>query len=218
MLPPEIEVLAVAQRSEAWIAARLGRLTASRAGDMLARVKSGEAASRRTLRLQLVLERLTGRSQERAVLTPAMQEGIDREADARGAYEAETGALVETVGFLAHRTLMVGASLDGHLGDFEHLLSIKCRQPAAHYEFLRTGAIPADALAQMRHEAWLTGAARHEYVSWQPDFPPPLRLRRRVLRREELDIEAYAAEALAFLREVDREEAAVRELAEAGVL
>ena len=35
------------QRSELWFTARLGRLTGSRAADMLATIKSGEAAARR---------------------------------------------------------------------------------------------------------------------------------------------------------------------------
>ena len=48
-----------AQRSEAWHLARLGRLTGSRAADMLARIKTGEAAARRDLRTQLVCERVT---------------------------------------------------------------------------------------------------------------------------------------------------------------
>src|SRR6266853_2849772 len=62
---PRMIVHDVAQRSEAWAQLRLGRLSASRAGDMLATLKSGgEAASRRDLRVQLVLERLTNQSQE----------------------------------------------------------------------------------------------------------------------------------------------------------
>ena len=48
------------QRSPEWFAARAGRLTGSMAGDMLATIKSGEAAARRDYRLQLALERLTG--------------------------------------------------------------------------------------------------------------------------------------------------------------
>ena len=48
------------QRTPAWFAARAGRLTASRAKDMLAAIKTGEAAARRDLRIQLVVERLTG--------------------------------------------------------------------------------------------------------------------------------------------------------------
>lgn len=193
------------QRSAEWFAWRLGRLTGSCAGDMLAKIKTGEAASRRNLRLRLVLERLTLKSQESDYISPAMQAGIEREPDAIAAYEALTGHLVRTTGFLAHDTHMAGCSLDGHLGDFEKLVSVKCRQPAAHYDFLRTGKISADALAQIRHELWITGAAEHDYFSWNPDFPETLQIRLQTVTRAEADIPAYEADALTFLGEVQRE-------------
>lgn len=197
------------QRSADWYAARLGRLTGSCAGDMLATIKSGEAAARRNLRLRLVLERLTGRSQESDYVSPAMQAGIEREADALAAYEALTGELVRSTGFLAHTDHMAGCSLDGHLGDFAKLVSVKCRQPAAHFEHLRAGKIPADAFAQIRHELWITGAAEHDYFSWNPDFPPDLQARVVTVTRSQAEIPEYEAKALAFLEEVNREVEAV---------
>jgi hypothetical protein len=109
---------------------------------------------------------------------------------------------------------MAGCSLDGHLGDYEMLLSIKCRQPAAHLEHLRTGRIPADAFAQIRHELWLTGAASHDYFSWNPDFPPALQSRLVTVTRAQADIPDYEAKALAFLHEVDRECEAVLTMAD----
>jgi hypothetical protein len=90
-----MKILTTDQRSPAWIAARLGRLTGSRAADMMTTVKSGEAAGRRNLRVQLVLERLTGVSQESGYVSRDMQYGLDREADAFGAYEAATGQLAQ---------------------------------------------------------------------------------------------------------------------------
>lgn len=204
------------QRSDAWYAARLGRLTGSVAGAMLAKIAKGEAAGRRNLRLRLVLERLTGKSQESDYVSPAMQAGIDREADAIAAYEALTGNLVRRSGFLAHGSLMAGCSLDGHLGDFQALLSVKCRQPAAHLEFLRTGTIPADALAQMRHELWITGATSHEYFSWNPDFPETLQARVVPLTSKHASLPEYEESAVAFLAEVDREMETVRTLSDVG--
>jgi predicted phage-related endonuclease len=207
------------QRTPEWFAARAGRLTGSVAGEMLARIQKGEAASRRNLRLRLVLEQLTGRPQESDYVSPAMQAGIDREAAAFAAFEALTGEVAHRSGFLSHDSFMAGCSLDGHLGDFAELLSIKCRQPAAHYEFIRTQKVPADALAQMRHELWVTGAERHHYFSYNPDFPEKLQCGLVVFRRQDLDIDAYDQEARAFLAEVDVEVAAMRTLATlAGVL
>ncbi len=193
------------QRSPAWFAARLGRLTGSVASDMLAQIKSGEAAARRNLRLRLVLERVTGKGQENDFISPAMQTGIDREPLAFAAYEALTGDMAIKTGFLAHTSLMAGCSLDGHLGDFTKLVSIKCRQPAAHYEFLKTGKIPGDSLSQIRHELWITGAAEHDYFSWNPDFPEALQSRVVTVRYLEADVPAYEDAAGKFLAEVDAE-------------
>lgn len=200
------------QRSPVWFQARCGRLTGSVAGDMLAKIKSGESAARRNLRMKLTLERLTGKPQESDFISPAMQAGIDREPLAFAAYEALTGDIALRSGFLAHTQFKAGCSLDGHLSDFAKLVSIKCRQPAAHYDFLRTGTIPAAAMAQIRHELWITGALEHDYLSWNPDFPDALQARIATVRREDADIPGYEAEATVFLAEVDREVAAVQTL------
>ena len=207
------EVIEAEQRSLAWFAARAGRLTGSVAGQMLAKIAKGEAAGRRNLRLRLVLERLTNKPQEPDFVSPAMQAGIDREADAFAAYEALTGETVRRSGFLSHTEHMAGCSLDGHIGDFVKLLSIKCRQPAAHLDFLRSGTVPSDALAQMRHELWMTGAEEHDYFSWNPDFPEALQSRLITVTWEEADVISYEHEALAFLAEVARECEAVATMA-----
>jgi hypothetical protein len=198
------------QRSEAWFLARAGRLTGSVAGDMLAVIAKGEAAARRNLRLRLVLERLTGRPHESDFVSPAMLAGIEREASAFAAYESLTGEMVLRSGFLAHVTHEAGCSLDGHIGDFTKLLSIKCRQPAAHLDFLRSGKVAADAMAQIRHELWITGALEHDYFSWNPDFPVELQSRIVTVTRAVANIPDYEAKALAFLAEVDTELAALR--------
>lgn len=200
----------VPQRSPEWFAARLGRVTGSTASDMLARTAKGWAADRDNLLWRLVLERMTGRPQERKFTTPAMQDGIDREPMAVAAYEALTGHLVRSCGFLRHDALMAGASLDGYLGDFAVLISIKCRQPKAHAEHVLSGKVPADAIAQMRHELWLTGASDHHYVSFNPDFPDSQQLRVKVFTRAELDVDGYERELLAFLADVSAAEAKLR--------
>lgn len=210
-MPRNFEIVEAEQRSEAWHQARLGRLTGSVAKDMLAKLKDGKpAAGRANLTIRLVLERLTGKPQESGFVSEAMQTGIDREADAFAAYQALTGEIVTRSGFLKHTTLMAGASLDGHIGDFERLMSIKCRQPKAHWEFLRTGKVPGDALTQCRHELWLTGSAEHDYFSWNPDFPKEMQSRVVTLYAKDLAIADYDGEVLKFLNEVANEVSAVR--------
>ena len=205
-------VIHAPQRSPEWFAARLGRLTGSSAVDISETRKAG----RRNLLLRLVLERLTGKSHERDFVSAAMEEGIEREADAFRAYEALTGEMVQRVGFVRHDELMVGCSPDGVIGNFGAVLSIKCRQPAAHYDFLRTGTIPADAMAQMRHEMWVTGALTAEYFSWNPDFDPKLQSRVVTVPRD--GVGDHEAAALKFLRDVDVELDAMRTMADTAAV
>lgn len=202
-------VIEAEQRSEQWFAARVGRVTGSNAGKLLAKIRSGEAADRRNYRVQIVLERLTGKPQESGYQNFAMAQGLEREPLAIAAYEAQTGTLLEQTGFLSHNDLMIGCSLDGHLGDFEALVSIKCRQPAAHYEFLRYGTIPVAATAQMAHELFITGAREHTYVSWNPDFPDGKQLKIVRFTRDLLNVPDYEGELMKFLGEIDAEMRAV---------
>jgi len=193
------------QRSDLWHAARLGRLTGSRASDMLATVKSGEAAGRRNLRTQLVLERITHRVQENNFQSPAMQQGIDREVDAYGMYETRTEQVLTTTGFLRHNTLQIGCSLDGHVGDFEGLIEIKCPLPATHLTTLRTGVVDSRYIAQITHALWITGAQWCDFVSYNPDFPTALQMKIVRVHPNAMLLSQYTAYAMQFLREVDAE-------------
>lgn len=200
------------QRSEQWYAVRLGRVTGSCANDMLATIKSGEAAARRNLRVRLVLERITGKSQENDYVSVDMQNGIDREDDARAFYEAESSNLVQRVGFLQHPTLMTGCSPDGVIGDYVGLLSLKCPKPATHLDFLETGIIPTEYLRQCCHEMWLSGVQWTDFVSYQPQFPDELRAKVVRIEAKPIDFVAYEGLLTAFLSEVDQKEASVRKL------
>ncbi len=48
------------QRTEEWYKARLGKVTASKVADVLAKTKTGVSASRANYLSDLVVERLTG--------------------------------------------------------------------------------------------------------------------------------------------------------------
>lgn len=200
----------VAQRSPEWFALRAGRLTGSCAKDMLAKIKSGEAAARRDLKYKLIAERLSGQSQEDGYVNAAMQWGIDQEAAAIAAYEAETGVLVESIGFCAHDTLMAGTSPDGFVGA-DGIVSVKCPKTATQIRYVREGVEPAEHWAQNTHELWLTGRAWIDFVSFDPRLPAgPLRLAIVRVTRNKAELDAYAREVALFLEEVDREVAALR--------
>lgn len=203
------------QRSPEWFAARLGRLTGSRAGDMLAQIKSGEAAARRDYRLQLACERLTGQSQENGYVNAEMQRGIDLEPRAFAAYEALTGNLAQRVGFMA-ADIMAGCSPDGIVGA-EGLLELKCPKSATHLRYLRAGTMPSEHVAQVTHNLWIAGMYRPEikwcdFLSFDDRFPGPLQTFLVRVNRDEDVIATYEQRALAFLAEVEAEVEAVTAL------
>lgn len=205
-------ILACDQRSPEWHTARLGKLTGSRAADAFAVLKSGgEAAARRNLRLQLVLERLTGQSQESGYVSADMERGILLESDACAAYEADTGIVVTPVGFVVHDELAAGCSPDGLTG--EGLIEIKCPKAATHLEYVR-GGVPAEYRTQITHGLWLTGAAWADFVSYHPQFPPALQLKITRLYARDLDLAAYELAVRLFLGEVERELAQVQALSD----
>ena len=211
-LAQQFTVIDAEQRSDRWFAARLGRLTGSRAADMLATIKSGEAAARRDLRIQLVCERLTQTLQEDAFVNAAMQRGIDCEPLAFSAYESLTGNVAHRTGFLAHDTLAIGCSLDGHVGDFAGILEVKCPKSATHLGYLRGGKVPAAYIPQITHNLWVTGAAWADFLSFDDRFPVELQTFLVRHERNEQEIASYALAATLFLSEVAAEVDAVKGL------
>lgn len=199
------------QRSEDWFKARAGLLTGSRACDVLATIKSGEAAARRDYRMQLVCERLTGLPQEDGFVNAAMQRGIDLEPQAFAAYEALTGSVAVRTGFLRHTEHLAGCSLDGHVDDFKGIVEIKCPKSATHLKYWRgKGDAPAEYLPQITHNLWITGAEWCDFLSFDDRFPEDYRTFLVRVNRSDVDIAAYEAAALKFLAEVETEVSAIK--------
>lgn len=188
------------QRSEEWFQARLGKVTASRVADVLAKIKSGESASRRNYKIQLVSERLTGEKQETYV-NQAMQDGIDREQFARDRYVQQFGE-VEEVGFIQHPTLEAGASPDGLVGT-DGIIEIKCPMGSTHTETLMTQEVPSKYVPQIQFQLLVTGRKWCDFVSYNPMFPENLQVFvRRVFANKEYQQE-LEDEVKQFLKEVD---------------
>ena len=200
------------QRTSDWFDVRLGKLTGSSAADMLATIKSGEAAARRDLRTRIVLERITGRGQEDGYVNAVMQRGIDLEPAAMAAYEMLTGQIALTCGFVSHDSMPAGCSPDGYVGEWQGLLSLKCPKSATHLGYLKSGVFPKDYEPQMLHELWITGAEFYDFLSFDDRFPDELQAFYVRVPRDEAAVQAYAVKAEAFLAEVDEELAFVRTL------
>jgi hypothetical protein len=198
-------ILPDAPRSPAWFAARCGRLTGSRAAAMRAAVPYGEAATRRAYRRQLVYERYTGVPDPPTFVSAAMRRGFEKEPDAIRAYEAETGTRVTRPGFLAHRELLTGCSLDGAVDDFTGIIEVKAPHSGTHARYLMDGRLPPAHRAQVTHNLWISGARWCDFVSFDDRCAATWRVFVVRVYAAEVDLARHEAAARAFLADVDRE-------------
>jgi hypothetical protein len=200
----------VAQRSPEWHQLRAGRVNGSTAKDVLAKISKGEAAARRDLRVQLALETVLGTSCEDSTYVNAdMQRGIDLEAEARAAYEMQTGHIVRECGYLSSTTRQIGLSPDGVVGDFEGLVEIKVPRSATHWGYLENGGTGLHQ-AQLTHALLLCHDVPWiDFVSYDPRFPPTLQLVVTHVTRDMLKIDDYSVALEQFFVEVGSTAAAI---------
>jgi putative phage-type endonuclease len=192
----------IIQGTDEWFAARLGKVTASRVADVIAKTKTGYSTSRDNYMAQLVCERLTGQKGE-SFSNAAMQWGTDTEPKARESYMAARFEIVTEVGFINHPTIQAaGASPDGFVGDLG-LIEIKCPNSATAIETLLTQTVPGKYNTQMQWQMVCTGRHWCDFVSYDPRLPAELQL---FIKRVEYD-PVYGAmlekEVIGFLKELD---------------
>lgn len=192
----------IAQGSPEWFLQRLGKCTASRVADVIAKTKNGYSTSRENYCVELALERITGTRQE-SFSNDAMKWGTDNEPLARAAYEARTGAMVDEVAMLPHPTIaMAGASPDGLL-DKDGMLEIKCPNPATHARTLLSKKPDAKYVTQMTWQMACAGRQWCDFVSFDPRFPEHLQLFITRVVRDDAAIALLEKEVSSFLFEVD---------------
>ena len=199
---PNLLEIAMEQRTDEWFKARLGKVTASRIADVIAKTKSGYGAARKNYMAQLLCERLTGMREETFV-SAAMQRGTDLEAKARATYMLLTGELVEEVGFVKNPIIsMAGASPDGLIND-DGLIEIKCPNTATHLEFIRTKKPKSEYILQMQWQMACTGRSWCDFVSYDDRLPEKFAFRSIRLERDDDLIKEIEDEVQKFLDELN---------------
>lgn len=192
----------IIQRSPEWFQARLGKATASRIADVVAKTKSGYSTSRANYAAQLVCERLTGLQGE-SYVNAAMQWGTDKEPEALALYEFQHDALLSAVGFVDHpRIGMSGASPDGLVGE-DGLVEVKCPITATHIDTLLGQAVPAKYHTQIQWQLSCTDRQWCDFVSYDPRLPSDMRLFVQRIQRDGALIAELEREVQTFLAEVD---------------
>lgn len=192
----------IIQGSPEWFAIRIGKVTASRVADIIAKTKTGYSTSRANYAAQLVAERLTGTVQD-SYTNGAMQHGIDTEPEARAAYEFYTNAHVVEVGFVPHPAIgMTGASPDGLIGD-GGMVEIKCPNTATHIETLRGASVPGKYQTQIQWQLTCANRLWCDFVSYDNRMPESMRLFVKRVSRDDAAISKLEAEVLQFLIEIE---------------
>jgi len=130
------------------------------------------------------------------------QWGTEMEPLARDAYEFRTDATVETVGFVAHPSiLMSGASPDGLVGS-DGLVEIKCPNTATHIDTLMGDSIASKYETQMQWQMACTGRKWCDFVSFDPRMPESMRLFIRRVNRDDKRISELELLVCDFLEEI----------------
>lgn len=190
------------QQSEEWFAARIGRVTASRVKDVMAKGRGKEpSATRRNYMMELLCERLTGNRAE-GFTSAAMQRGTELEPFARMAYELDRGLMVVETGLVLHPSIDgFGASPDG-LVDVSGLLEIKCPNTATHIATMQSGRHDLQYEWQMLAQMACTGREWVDFVSFDDRLPESLQYACFRFERDDSRIRDMESEIRAFLEEL----------------
>ena len=196
--------IAVEQGTPEWHQLRLGKVTASRVADILAKTKTGPSASRGNYLIELALQRVT-KAIEESYTNSAMEWGIQTEPQARVAYEVKTNNFVDQVAFIDHPTIAnFGCSPDGLVGS-NGLIEIKCPNSATHWSYIKDNAPPNKYFIQMQAQMAVTGAKWCDFVSFDPRMPERSQLLIVNVPRDPEFISSMEEEIKQFLSEVEVE-------------
>ena len=194
----------IEQGTDAWLQLRLGKVTASRVADIIAKTKTGVSASRGNYLIELALQRVTGNI-EPMYTNDAMAWGTATEPQARVDYEVKTGNFVDQIAFVEHPTIeWFGCSPDGLVGN-DGLIEIKCPNSATHWATIKDKKPPNKYVIQMQTQMACTNRQWCDFVSFDPRMPERSQLFICRVERDQTMIDEIEAEVMKFLSEVESE-------------
>lgn len=200
------------QHSQEWWDSRCGKVTASRVGDLMRRLKKGAwAADHYNYLEEKIAERITGKPRDRKKVA-SLDYRLELEPEARVAYEFYFDNEVVQVGFIEHpRIPNFGASPDGLIGT-DGGQEIKCLDPETHIRLIRAGGVDEDYVYQSQSGMACTGRKWWEFVAYCPEMPEEGKLWVQRIQRDEAMIADIETNVIEFLAEVDQKVAEVRAL------
>lgn len=164
-----MKILDVKQNSQEWLAARLGKITASEIDALI----SPELAIRKgrgpqTYLYRKIAEKVLGRPLDNGS-SWAMSQGTTTELEAIPWYEMAHDCDVARVGFCVSDDERCGFSPDGLLGD-DGGLEVKSPQPAKAIEYLLEGVVPDEYKLQIQFSLYISRRKYWKFVSYSREL------------------------------------------------
>lgn len=158
-----LQVIDCEQNSEQWYAARVGVITASNFGAVLAK---GEGKTRREYMLKLATERILGEAGSN-FSNFHTQRGHEQEPMARELYVQYTGNEIMHCGFMLD---IFGYSPDGLIGD-DGTWEGKSKLPHIQADILLKDKIPNEYIAQCQGGLMVSNRKWCDFTSYCPGLP-----------------------------------------------
>jgi len=191
------------QGSHDWLMSRVGKISASRMADVMAKTKTGYGAARERYASQLIAERISNKPVSQFI-SAAMQHGIDTEKEAREFYEGFYDCEVKQVGFIEHPTMVyAGASPDGLVGD-DGLLEIKCPETTTYFDVILYDSPPDKYVLQCQWQMACTNTSWCDLMFYDNRVPDEYAHKVFRIYRDEARIEQLEREVENFNDEINR--------------
>lgn len=194
------------QRTDEWMAKRLGKINASAIHNLMKKTKYGESKYKENMRIELAIERLTGKQANPIPMNEHMRRGIEREPEARDAFVSATKLNVREVGSIQHPNIInSGASPDGivEVDKEEFCLEIKCPAMPTHARNILADIVPSQYKHQIQWQIACTNSAGAYWVSYNPDFTDDTKIKYLFVERDDKLIKEMEDEVIKFDKEVD---------------
>ena len=162
--------LSVVQRSPEWFKARCGIPTSS-GFDKILTTKGERSKQAEKYMYQLAVERITGIKRE-SYQNFEMQQGIEREPEARSFYELVKNCKIKEAGICyLDKRKRFSASPDGFVGS-DGLIEIKCPIDSTQVSYLLNGGLETDYFQQAQGQLFITGRKWCDLISYFPGIKP----------------------------------------------
>ena len=157
------------QGTDEWLAARLGKPSASGFGKLITATGKPSTSAVGYIN-QLIAERFVGQS-EPFYVNDHMARGTELEPEAREAYEFITGKTVTEYGFILDDSKEFGCSPDG-LVETDGGLEIKCPAATTMVKYLRDPQTLVKAYyQQIQGCLWITDSQWWDAFAYHPEMP-----------------------------------------------